>query len=76
MKLVVRSRTLFVQTSGQTDVTFRDSVKLLFDSFNKMLADSNHFDSQIIFLQHISSVYTDLLKILPPLDVAEFVALM
>ena len=40
-KFVVRSRVLFLRSSvGQTDNSFRDSVRLIFDSFNKMLSHS------------------------------------
>ncbi len=79
MKFIIRSRLLFVRTSvGQVDASFRDSVKLLFDSFNKMLSYSNdNFqNTQIIFLKHISSVYPHVLMILPVAEVAEFVTLM
>jgi hypothetical protein len=79
MKFIIRSRLLFVRTSvGQVDNSFRDSVKLLFDSFNKMLSYSNeNFQkTQIVFLRHISSVYPHVLMILPVAEVAEFVTLM
>ena len=79
IKFVIRSRLLFILTSvGQTDNSFRDSVKLLFDSFNKMLSHSNdNFQhTQVVFLRHITSVYQHVLRILPVIDVAEFVNLM
>eukprot|EP00095_Tigriopus_kingsejongensis_P008592 maker-scaffold1083_size63694-snap-gene-0.15 protein:Tk08592 transcript:maker-scaffold1083_size63694-snap-gene-0.15-mRNA-1 annotation:"dedicator of cytokinesis protein 3 isoform x2" len=79
MKFVIRSRLLFIRTSvGATDNSFRDSVKLLFDSFNKMLSHTNeNFQgTQVMFLRNISAVFPHILRILPVIDVAEFVTLM
>ncbi|XP_059098752.1 dedicator of cytokinesis protein 3-like [Tigriopus californicus] len=79
MKFVIRSRLLFIRTSvGATDNSFRDSVKLLFDSFNKMLSHTNeNFQgTQVMFLKNISAVFPHILRILPVIDVAEFVTLM
>ena len=33
-------------------------------------------DLQVIFLEHIGSVYQHLLRVLPPLDMAKLIALM
>ncbi len=79
MKFVVRSRLLFLRSAVcQTDATFQDSVRLLFDSFNRMLAQaSRHLqETQSIFLHNVSKVYPHLLRIIPLEDVIEYISLL
>ena len=35
-----------------------------------------YYNLQVIFLEHIGSVYQHLLRVLPPLDMAKLIALM
>lgn len=79
IKMIVKSRLLFLHSSMcQKDRSFTDNVKLLFNSFNKMLSHTNDSleQTQIVFLSHVSSLFPHLLRILSVVDVAEFATLM
>ena len=84
-KLVVRSRKLFLRSSvggsgnnGSADATFGDSVRLIFDSFNRMLSHGSEAfaATQVVFLENVSAVFAHFLELVPAMEVAEFVVLM
>lgn len=73
-KFIVQSRILFTRATGDnTRDVFREEVFALFSSFKRMLShvnDAQIVPMQVIFLTNLSSTYTQLLRVLSPLDVA------
>lgn len=64
--------------AAAADGAFRDSVKLLFDSFNQMLAQDGRQvrATQVVFLRNLGSVLPHLLALVPSADLADLVSLL
>ncbi len=61
-----------------TDASFRDSVKLLFDSFNQLVCQRSPQvrPAQLVFLRNVGSVLPHLLSLVPAVEVADLASLV
>ncbi|KAK9889845.1 hypothetical protein WA026_007208 [Henosepilachna vigintioctopunctata] len=78
-KLIIQSRVLFSRaTCGQFEDSFKRDLYAVFNSLNKMLimSEPNVINTQVALLMSISSVYEQLLDVLPTLEVSKIAATM
>ncbi len=61
-----------------TDASFRDSVKLLFDSFNQLVSQQSPQvrSAQVVFLRNVGSVLPHLATLVPQVEVADMASLV
>lgn len=81
-KFIVQSRILYSRATGDASDSkemFKQNLFAVFASFNRMLSYSNEpslLQSQITFVENFPTTYTQLMRVLSPLDVARLIRLV